>query len=325
MTDDDDKMYKLMSELQKSIRWREINPSRYFAQELIDMERPHAAFGQLRIIAAEDIGLADPTIVGYVSECLDNIDDLRKQYGIEKKDVVNVAELPDIVDRAVIAEAISYKSRLLDMATFATLFDIYKNEKFSKSKYEYFNLFVDALENDNEKKALYYAFIVDKISGDKKPILRKIQDQSGKRNEDLIQKWIYEYEKHEKLLNLAGSIVLLCRDLDFTHEEYKDNIQNHLSIPIKATKIPDRAYDKHTRAGRNMRRGLKYFFNVSGTIKKERLEIKNNWQKVGKDAFYSADRVGLANADLIIEAIKAIKAIEKERQAQIHKKGVLTM
>ena len=84
----------------------------------------------------------------------------------------------------------------------------------------------------------------------------------------------------------------------------KNNIHHHLSIPIKATKIPDRAYDKHTRAGRNMGRGLKYFFNISGTIKKERLEIKNNWQKVGKDAFYSADREGLADDDKIIKAIK---------------------
>jgi replication-associated recombination protein RarA len=304
---DDDKMYNMMSALQKSIRWREINPSRYFARELIDMGRPHAAFGQLRIIAAEDIGLADPTIVGYVSECLGSIDELIKQYGIDKKDVIKVPELPEIVDRAVIAEALSFKSRLLPMATFATLFDIYKNEKFSKSKYEYFDLFVDALEKDNEKKALYYAFIVDKISGDKKPILRKIQEQIGKRNEDLIQKWIDEYEKHEKLLNLAGSIVLLCRDLDFTHGEYKDMIHHHLSHPIKATKIPDRAYDKHTRAGRDMGRGLKYFFNLSGTIKKER--FPNDWEEAGTDAFYSADREGLADDDEIINAIK------KKRQA----------
>jgi hypothetical protein len=307
---DQNRLRELISAFQKSIRWCEVNASRYFAQELIKMGTPNAVFGQLRIIAAEDIGLADPSMVGYVSECLDNIDDLRKQYGIEKIDVINVPELPDIVDRAVIAEALSYKSRLLDMANFATLFDIYKNEKFRKSKYEYFDLFVNALENDDEKKALYYAFIVDVISGDKKPILRKIKDMAKKRNEDLIKKWIYEYEKHKKLLNLTGSIVLLCRDLDFTHGEYKNNIHHHLSIPIKAAEIPDRARDKHTRAGRNMGRGLKYFFNISGTIKKERLEIENKWEKVGKAAFFSADREELANDDEIIKAIK------KKRQAQ---------
>jgi hypothetical protein len=273
------------------------------------MGTPNAVFGQLRIIAAEDIGLADPSMVGYVSEYLDSIDDLRKQYGIEKKDVINVPELPEIVDRAVIAEALSYKSRLLPMATFATLFHIYKNEKFSKSKYEYFDLFVDALVNDNEKKALYYAFIVDKISGDKKPILRKIQDQSGKRNEDLIQKWIYEYEKHEKLLNLAGSIVLLCRDLDPpNHGEFKDAICKKLTEPIMKAKIPDRAYDMHTRAGKKRGRGLKHFLKEGVSVNQER--FPNDWEDAGTDAFFSADREGLADDD------KIIKAIKKRRQAQ---------
>jgi len=49
------------------------------------MGTPDALFGQLRIIAAEDIGLADPSMVGYVSECLDSFNSLIKQYGIEKK------------------------------------------------------------------------------------------------------------------------------------------------------------------------------------------------------------------------------------------------
>ena len=305
---DQNRLRELISAIQKSIRWCDVNASRYFARELIKMGTPNAVFGQLRIIAAEDIGLADPSMVGYVSECLDNIDDLRKQCGIEKKDVINVPELPDIVDRAVIAEALSYKSRLLPMATFATLFDIYKNEKFSKSKYEYFDLFVDALEKDNEKKALYYAFIVDKISGDKKPILRKIQDQSGKRNEDLMQKWIDEYEKHEKLLNLAGSIALLCRDLDFTHGEYKDAICIELPKPITKAKIPARAYDMHTGARKKRGSGLKHFLEEGASVKQER--FPNDWEEAGTDAFYSADRVGLANDDLIIKAIK------KKRQAQ---------
>jgi hypothetical protein len=68
------------------------------------------------------------------------------------------------------------------MATFATLFDIYKKEKFKRNRYEYFQLFADALANDDEQKALYYAFIVDITLGDRKPILREIRNKSGKRN-----------------------------------------------------------------------------------------------------------------------------------------------
>ena len=69
-----------------------------------------------------------------------------KQNKIKRENFKNYQDLRDIVDLAVIAEAISYKSRLLPMATFATLFDIYKNEKFTRNRYEYFDLFVDAFK-----------------------------------------------------------------------------------------------------------------------------------------------------------------------------------
>ena len=263
---DQDRLHELISAIQKSIRWCEVNASRYFARELMDMGVPNAVFGQLRIIAAEDIGLADPSMVGYISECLDNFDELIKQNGVEKKDAKNVPKLCEIIDRAVIAEAISYKSRLLDMAAFATLFNIYKNEKFTKNMFQYLKLFLDALEKEDEQDALYYAFIVDKIIGEKGKLLKVIRDKSSRRNGDLIHEWIDEYEKHKKLLNLTGSIVLLCRDFDFTHGEYKNAVGQQLSIPIKAARIPDRAYDKHTREGKIKGRGLKYFFDVSGNI-----------------------------------------------------------
>jgi hypothetical protein len=312
---DQNRFHALVSAIQKAIRWRQVNDSRYFAKELIDMGTPHAVFGQLRIIAAEDIGLADPSMVGYVSECLNCVDDLIEENEIELKDVKNYPELCENIDCAVIAEAISYKSRLLPMATFATLFDIYKNENFTRNRYEYFNLFVDALVNDDEQKALYYAFIVDKIFGDGEPILREIRNKSGKRNGALIQEWIDEYEKHEKLLNLTGSIVLLCRDLNFTHGEYKDAIDHHLSISIKTAGIPDRAYDMHTYEGRMKGRGLDFFFNVSGTIKNKRMELKDDWQEVGKVAFYRADREKLADDDEIIKAIQKKPQAPKKRRA----------
>ena len=54
---DQNRLHELISAFQKSIRWCEINESRYFARELIKMGVPNAVFGQLRIIAAEDIGL----------------------------------------------------------------------------------------------------------------------------------------------------------------------------------------------------------------------------------------------------------------------------
>ena len=299
---DQNRFHELNSAIQKAIRWCEVNDARYFAQELIDMGAPYAVFGQLRIIAAEDIGLADPSIVWYVADRLESVEKFMKQNGIKREDVKNHADLCGIVDRAVIAEALCFKSRLLPLATFETLFDIYKNEKFRNSVYQYFDRFVDALEKEDEKQALYYAFIVDRIFGNKNPIMRKIRDQIENRNYDLILEWIDEYEKQNKLLNLTGSIVLICRELDFTHGEYKDHIDHHLSIPIKTASIPDRAYDKHTANGKKKGRGFEYFFKVSATVKNER--FPNDWEAVGKKAVFAADREELANDDMIIKAIK---------------------
>ena len=88
---DQDRLHELISAIQKAIRWCEVNASRYFARELINMGAPHAVFGQLRIIAAEDIGLADPSVVCYVGDCLESVEGLMKQDVIQKEDLKTAA------------------------------------------------------------------------------------------------------------------------------------------------------------------------------------------------------------------------------------------
>ena len=300
------RLHHLISAIQKAIRWCEVNEARYFARELIDMGVPHTVWGQLRIIAAEDIGIADPSMVGYVEKCKDHYETLRKdKYKIEAGGVKHVKELCDIIDRVVIAEAISYKSRLLPMANQITLWNIYLREKFNLSKKVYFSKFSQALKNDDIENALYFAFVADKILGDTDQVLGEIRNQSIKRNQVLINEWVDAYKKKDNLLKLTGSIMLLCRSLSFTHGEYKDEIENHLPIPIKVAKIPDRAYDMHTIKGRQMGRGLKHFFSVSGTVKNER--FPNILEKRGKQAYFDAEKEGFEKGAIPIQAIKAIK------------------
>ena len=74
---DQNKLRELISAFQKSIRWCEVNASRYFARELINMGVPNAVFGQLRIIAAEDIGLADPQLIMFSSSSITQLIDPR--------------------------------------------------------------------------------------------------------------------------------------------------------------------------------------------------------------------------------------------------------
>ena len=64
----------------------------------------------------------------------------------------------------------------------------------------------------------------------------------------------------------------------------------------------------HTHEGKKKGRGLDYFFNVSGTVKNKRKELKDDWEEVGKDAFYGADQEKLADDDKIIKEIKETKA-----------------
>ena len=294
--------YELISAFQKSIRWCEINDSRYFAQQLMVMGYPGAVFNRLILIAAEDVGLADPSLILYERGCSDNFENLIKRYGIKKREAVKFPKLCEVVDRAVIAAAISYKSRLLPMASFATLWDIYQNEKFSENVTEYLNRFAVAVKNKDEKQALYYAYVTGIFLNSKDRILTWVQRQNGRRNEDLIQKWVEEYKRYNELLVFAGSVVMLCRDLRFSHGEYSDSVSKYISTPIKKAQIPNRAYDKHTRAGKRRGRGLEHFFNEAASVRNER--FSNDWKEAGRNAYFLADEEGLGKAAKLIDAIE---------------------
>ena len=106
------KFYEFISAFQKSIRWGEVNSARYFAQELMKMGLPGGVFNRLIIIAAEDVGLADPSLLLYERECLGIFGNKLKECGIKKSQAFKNPMLCEVVDRAVIAAAKSFKSRL---------------------------------------------------------------------------------------------------------------------------------------------------------------------------------------------------------------------
>jgi len=141
------RFHELQSALQKSIRWCEINESRYFAQELMNMGFPGGVFNRLMVIAAEDVGIADPSLILYERWCLDNFENLIKQMKIKKREAFKFLKVCEVVDRAVIAAAISCKSRILPMASFATLFDIYQKETFKENLSVYLKRLTDAVKN----------------------------------------------------------------------------------------------------------------------------------------------------------------------------------
>lgn len=101
---------------------------------------------------------------------------------------------------------------------------------------------------------------------------------------------------------LAGIISLLCRDLG-PHGEYRNQVNDWLSRPIEKAPIPDRAYDMHTfEGGQKKGRGLEHFFNEAASVKKER--FPNDWEEVGKKAYFQARKEGVPEADDVINAIK---------------------
>jgi len=296
------RFFENISALQKSIRWCDINESRYFARQLMKMGKPGAVFNRLILIAAEDVGIADPSLLLYERWCSDRFENLIKQYKIKKRDAVKFPMICDVVDRAVIAAAISCKSRILPMFSFATLFDIYQNEKFSGNLPQYFNQFVSAVKKKDEKQALYYAYVVGIFFNSMDRILTWIQRQSGRQNGDFIKEWVEEYKRSGELLVLVGVVVMLCRDVRLAHGEYKDAICKELPKTIKKAKIPNRVYDMHTLAGKKLDRGLKHFFEEGASVENER--FPNDWKEAGETAYYLADKKGLRKAKKLIKAIK---------------------
>ena len=296
------RMYVLISALQKAIRWCEVNDARYFAQELTEMGMPGANLNRLMLIAAEDIGLADPTLPQYVADCVDTFETMVKENNTTRSKVSEFPEIFAVIDRAVIAAALSYKSRLLPMLSFATLFDIYKKEDFSYDVSEYENRFHAALQRQDEKEAAYYAYILGLFLDSLDSVFNIIQQESEKRNKELIDQWTQGYKRTKEILMLVGTISLLCRDLGYPHGEYQNRVSDHLSLPIENATVSDRAYDMHTYAGSKKGRGLEHFFKEAGSVKNER--FPNNWEEAGKNAYFQAQKEGLEQSAKVIKAIK---------------------
>ncbi|WP_054030898.1 DUF1848 family protein [Desulfatitalea tepidiphila] len=294
--------YVYVSVVQKAIRRCEINLARYYAKQMLELGMPGWLWNRLFMISAEDIGLADPTMVEYVSERYDTFENLRIQKNIKKQDAKNDQQLFDIIDQVVTAQVISCKSRLLPMLSFITLYDIYHNETFSKNVSEYLQCFVDALNRKDERQAVYYATVVDTFMGHEKEIISLIEERSKSQNSDLISGWVKEHVRSGERLMLVGSVVMLCRDINYTHGEYKTSFHQHLSAPIIEEQIPDYAYDRHTTTGKRMGRGLKHFFEVAAYVANERFE--NSWQTEGEQAYLQAEKMGIETPKKIIEVVK---------------------
>jgi|GEM_PF-1665403 len=305
--------YIWISALQKAIRWCEVNDARYFARKLIDMGTPGAVLNRLIKIAAEDIGLADPTLLKYVRNCFDDFEDLLKKYNITRRQVCGFPQILSVIDRGVIAAALSYKSRLLAMLSFATLFDIYKRENFSEDLAEYERRFRNAIWRQDEKEAAYYAYVLGLFLDSEASVFKIIQQESRTRNTELIAEWTREYKKTKERLVLVGTISLLCRDLNYSHGEYRNCVSAYLSLPIKNATIPDRAYDMHTGVGKRKGRGLEHFFGEPSSVKKER--FPNDYEEIGKNACFKAEKEKLLKSKDMVKAIQEkVKDVRKQHK-----------
>ena len=118
----------------------------------------------------------------------------------------------------------------------------------------------------------------------------------------MIRDWVMEYKKSKEMMVLDGIVALLCRDLNFRHGEYQALISQQMPLPVSKAKIPDRAFDMHTILGRKKGRGFDHFFREAASVKNER--FPNDWEEIGKKAYFRADKEKLADATDLVKAIK---------------------
>ncbi len=301
--------YLLYSALQKTIRWGEVNDARYFAEEIIRSGKPGGVLNRLVVISAEDVGLADPSLVKYVGQRYDEFENCLKKSKIKKSEVLNHPEVRSIIDRAVIAAALCRKSRFLPMISFAILYDIYKNETFDHSLDDYQYRFLDAIRRYDEEGALHYAYIIKEVFNSDNSVLAMIENEKERRNTELINEWIKVYGQSGERLLFAGAVLLLCRDLNYDYGEYLKSIDSYVSRPIEEVDIPDRAHDMHTKTAKSKDRGLEHFFGEATSLRHKR--FLSDWDDKGKQIYFEAAKVGLGKTAKIIDAIK--EKYEKRR------------
>lgn len=295
-------VYLLYSALQKAIRWGEINDARYFAREIVRMKQPGGVLNRLVTISAEDVGLADPSLVKYVGQRYDDFEAWVKKSKIKKSNVIEHSEACSIIDRAVIAAALCCKSRFLALISFATLYDIYKNEMFNHSLEDYQARFLDAVHQYDEEGAIYNAYIIKEVFDSDSSVLAIIEREKERRNTQLIDEWVKVYNQSGVRLLFVGAVILLCRDLNYDYGEYLKSIDSYVSRPIEEVETPDRAHDMHTKTTKSKGRGLEHFFNEAASIRHER--FLSDWDDKGKQTYFEAEKEGLAKTSEVVDAIK---------------------
>jgi len=167
----------LRSALQKAIRWCEVNNARYFAQEIIKEGQPGKVLRTLVTVSAEDIGLADPGLVREVERCYNEFERWEKESKIKRKTAFEHEVACRIIDRAVTAAALCYKSRLLPMFSFAVLWDIYQNEAFDCDLEGYKERFIETIHRGEEARAIYYAYIIKEVFESEDFIFEKVKNE----------------------------------------------------------------------------------------------------------------------------------------------------
>lgn len=245
----------LISALQKMIRRCDLKGTLYMTQQLFipyDCNRWLRLKRRLYIIATEDIGISEIGIIDYLNQELNGINsemDLNKLLKV-------VATL-----------TLCHKSRLTDHMCiyFKTTKDAWINKYIEVKSvwnldYEETNLIKYAIsltnKKDSERLWLY--------------LIENCEDGIYK-NEitDIHKTW----QQNDCILYIIHAILILIRQPKYEHnfKIYEGD------LTVEKVEIPDYVYDKHTKIGRQMDRGIGHFIRSSCVVHNTRTELVDQY------------------------------------------------
>lgn len=266
--------FTIRSGLQKAIRRCEVVDTLYACAELDLTGLGNSTFQNLLLIAAEDIGLTDPKVTGYVTQCYFNWQRKIKEVKVKPSQSFQCESARQELIKAAYVVATAKKSRVVDYCHH--MLGIWK----IPSEYDLCTL-ISALQAKNREKSLMALRNVIReiwnIHGNKPGYYACIWEVFEKNapNDHILQlikdikqsfQWVAPKIVTFNLVFACLLIVQTDYEISPLEELSSDLIagltQKFYSLNYLHKCVKDYAIDMHTAKGKSLKRGEKHFFEV---------------------------------------------------------------
>lgn len=302
--------FVMRSALQKFIRRGMLFESKLIVSELDMTGLGNSVFTTMKVISAEDIGLANLNVIEIVNDYHNEWKDILKDDDVKQSESYTSERAKRTLMKCVTCMVKSKKSRLVDnVAHFLNMYDIEDGD--NKSLIKQIIKLKKSINNDkyDKEKEIKLLRLVDSVYVNSE--LKILEPYKSKRDvmkhlfevlyvnetSDVIESCFYE-TKNNRLLILFNALLItrphIYTKLKISRDEYSTDVYDY----DEDFDIPDFVFDKHTSEGKRKGRGIKHFYDIGALIKDENEDVLNEYYDIGRDFDLLLEKLMMKNKNV---------------------------